>query len=279
MIIIRLLNNKQFDPAWHMMIGRGTMTMAQGGCGILALANALGLSPLVVGRWMESQGLIDPDQGTTHAGIVLTLRHFGADGQMLTSGYLNGQLFSDQFQTAYNHAAAGYVLIFLMGGLETRAGGQCRNSYWSNAGHYITVFMTRDGKLYVYDPASYARDGWHSITDTSGWLTDSFNGNVKKIWLTNIKWTEGETGDMGIPTVAPGSRGKHVKSLQILLNAAGIKGGDGRQLKEDGDAGSNTVFAINSYQAIRRSQGVELGTDGKNDSHCGDKMWHDIIVG
>ena len=77
--MIRVQNYKQFDPAYHMMIGRNSMTMAQGGCGICATANVVGKSPLEVGRWMESQGFIWPNEGTVHEGIVLTLRHYGID--------------------------------------------------------------------------------------------------------------------------------------------------------------------------------------------------------
>jgi hypothetical protein len=38
------------------------------------------------------------------------------------------------------------------------------------------------------------------------------------------------------------------------------------------------VKAINAYQSDRRKQGVELGTDGHNDSVCGKKMWADILA-
>ena len=276
---IVLMNFKQDDPRWQMMIGRGTMTMAQGGCGICSIADIVRKTPLEVGRYMEDQGFIYPSQGTTHEGVAITLKHFGVDGEMLTPGYINGQMASAYFNRAYDHCAAGYTCIFLMGGLQTNAGGRCRNSYWTNAGHYICVFMTRDGKMYVYDPASYARDGWHSITDTAGALENSFNGDVKKIWLTGQRSEESGGNMVNIPTVGPGSRGKYVRTMQELLDIAGIKGMDGQRLKLDGDAGANTIFAINAYQAIRRSQGVELGTNGQNDSHCGGAMWKDLITG
>ena len=276
---IILKNYKQFDPQWDMMIGRGTMTMAQGGCGICAIANIVRRNPLEVGRWMEAQGFIYPNEGTVHEGVAITLRHFGVDGEMITPGYVNGQMQSAYFGKAYGHASAGYTCIFLMGGLNSSAGGRCRNSYWTNAGHYITTFMAEDGRMYAYDPASYARDGWHSITDTAGNLTDSYNGNIKKIWLTNQRSTESGGNMVEIPTVGPGSRGKYVRTMQELLTAAGIKGMNGQPLKIDGDAGANTIYAINAYQAIRRSQGVELGTDGHNDDHCGGAMWKDLITG
>jgi len=67
--------------------------------------------------------------------------------------------------------------------------------------------------------------------------------------------------------------------MQKLLRLKGIRGGDGQELKLDGDCGTNTVAAINAYQTIRRAEGVELGTDGKNDGFCGLAMWRDLLPG
>ena len=276
---MRVQNYKQFDPAWHMMIGRGTMTMAQGGCGINATANIVGKNPVEVGTWMEQQGFIWPNEGTVHEGIVLTLRHYGIDSEYVTTEYLNGQMASPYFNRLYDHVYGGFCAILLVGGLLTRTPRPCRNSYFSNAGHYDTICGARDGKLLMHDPASYARDGYHSIVDVEGRLEDSFNGNIKKIVLIDYSWKEGNGDMVEIPAVRLGSRGKHVKTLQVLLNKAGFKGTDGRSLKEDGDAGTNTIFAINSYQTVRRAQGKELGTNGKNDSSCGKAMWSDLIIG
>lgn len=275
----RVYNYKQFDPAYHMIIGRGTMTMAQGGCGICATANIVGKNPVEVGTWMEQQGYIWPNEGTVHEGIVLTLKHYGIDSEYVTTEYLNGQMSSPYFNRLYDHVASGYCAILLVGGLLTKTPRPCRNSYFTNAGHYDTICGARDGNLLMHDPASYARDGFHSIVDVQGRLEDSFNGNIKKIVLVNYTWKESGGNMVEIPTVGPGSRGKYVKSMQELLSAAGIKGMDGQPLKIDGDAGANTIYAINAYQAIRRSQGVELGTDGHNDDHCGGAMWKDLITG
>ena len=73
---IELDDFKQYDSKWHMMIGRNSMTMADGGCGICAIADAVGQNPIIVGRWMEQQGYIYPDQGTVHEGVVPNLKHF-----------------------------------------------------------------------------------------------------------------------------------------------------------------------------------------------------------
>lgn len=79
-------------------------------------------------------------------------------------------------------------------------------------------------------------------------------------------------------SVKKGSTGTSVLLLQEILKARGFKGADGKDLQLDQHAGDNTVYAINAYQEARRKQGVELGTDGKNDGICGQKMWADLIA-
>lgn len=74
-----------------------------------------------------------------------------------------------------------------------------------------------------------------------------------------------------------GSKGNKVLLLQEILRARGFNGADGKPLELDREAGANTIYAINSYQSERRKQGVELGTNGKNDSTCGKNMWRDLI--
>lgn len=74
-----------------------------------------------------------------------------------------------------------------------------------------------------------------------------------------------------------GTKGSSVLLCQEILKARGYKGEDGKELKLDGDCGSNTVYAINSYQSARRKQSVEIGTNGKNDGICGSGMWKDLL--
>ena len=78
-------------------------------------------------------------------------------------------------------------------------------------------------------------------------------------------------------TVKKGSKGKSVLLMQMILRGKGYKGKDGKLLKLDGDCQTNSVYAINTYQTDRRKAGVELGTNKKNDSVCGSKMWADLI--
>jgi hypothetical protein len=79
-------------------------------------------------------------------------------------------------------------------------------------------------------------------------------------------------------TVRNGSHNNSVLLLQEILRARGIKGKDGKDIKLDKDCGDNTEYAINVYQERRRKMGVEVGTNGKNDGVCGQKMWKDLLA-
>ena len=65
-----------------------------------------------------------------------------------------------------------------------------------------------------------------------------------------------------------GSKGSQVKTLQRLLKAFGYKGNDGKTLSIDGDFGSNTDFALRSYQ-----QAKGLSVDGI----CGSNTWNALL--
>lgn len=71
--------------------------------------------------------------------------------------------------------------------------------------------------------------------------------------------------------VSKGDNGLSVLLLQEILRARGFKGKDGKDLKLDRDAGTNTIHALTKYQESRK--GV-LAADGI----CGDKTWKDLIA-
>ena len=71
--------------------------------------------------------------------------------------------------------------------------------------------------------------------------------------------------------VSKGDTGLSVLLLQEILRARGFKGKDGKELKLDRDAGTNTIHALTKYQESRK--GV-LAADGI----CGDKTWKDLIA-
>lgn len=214
-------NYKQTDPRWaSMLIGQGSMTMAEGGCGVCAIADVVDVAPPPVAQYMEARGFIYPDAGTVHEGVVPTMQHYGVDGKMLTAGYINGQMVNEYITYIYDYVRSGYCTIFLMGGTQTRAGGRCRNDYWSRAGHYICICGAQDGKLLAHDPADPARDGWHRIDDYGGEKEDSYNGNIKKIWTTTARWQGGleVDGMWGIQTTIAAQRAFGTTQDGIISN-------------------------------------------------------------
>ena len=67
--------------------------------------------------------------------------------------------------------------------------------------------------------------------------------------------------------------------LRSILRGRGMHGVKGQLLGLGFNADDDCIHAINEYQSARRKQGVELGTNGRNDSCCGPKMWNDITGG
>lgn len=79
--------------------------------------------------------------------------------------------------------------------------------------------------------------------------------------------------------VKKGSVGDDVKCLQVLLRSMGFVGKDGLPLVIDSSCGDNLVYAINNYQTMCISYGVDVGTNNKTDSSCGSKMWASLLGG
>lgn len=87
--------------------------------------------------------------------------------------------------------------------------------------------------------------------------------------------TAGDKYTFSVETVQLGSKGNHVLLLAEILKARRFYN---QGLAPDMTCDEQLVKAINAYQSDRRKQGVELGTDGHNDSVCGKKMWADILA-
>ena len=74
-------------------------------------------------------------------------------------------------------------------------------------------------------------------------------------------------------TVKSGSSGTDVIVLQTVLSLLHYTGKDGKPLAIDGGCGTNTVYAINSFQTTMRAYGYECGTNGANDGCFGKSCW------
>ena len=78
-------------------------------------------------------------------------------------------------------------------------------------------------------------------------------------------------------TVKAGSKGTDVFICQSLLRAMQFRGSDGKPISIDGECGSNTVFAINSFQTQQRAYGYECGSGSKNDGMFGGACWKRML--
>jgi cell wall-associated NlpC family hydrolase len=107
------------------------------------------------------------------------------------------------------------------------------------------------------------------ITDLSArnWLK---HGKLPYIDYGSQAKAEGvkDTVTVELSVLRKGSKGDEVKTLQRLLNAFGYKGSNGKQLSIDGDFGSNTFYALKSFQKARN-----LTQDGI----CGKNSWNAML--
>ena len=81
--------------------------------------------------------------------------------------------------------------------------------------------------------------------------------------------TGGGTYMFSVGNVQKGSKGNDVKLLQRLLKSNGMKGKDRKALTIDGDAGTNTDYAIRQYQ---KKNGLTV------DGCAGPKTWKSILL-
>lgn len=78
-------------------------------------------------------------------------------------------------------------------------------------------------------------------------------------------------------TVRLGDSGLSVFILQSLLRGLQYTGTDGKPIEIDGNAGTNTVNAINQFQKAQIAYGFDCGTNGKPDGIFGKKCWNRIL--
>ena len=78
-------------------------------------------------------------------------------------------------------------------------------------------------------------------------------------------------------TVKYGSAGLSVFVLQAMLRGLQYTGADGKPIDIDGNAGTNTVYAINQFQRSQIAYGFDCGTNGKPDGIFGKKCWERLL--
>ena len=121
-------------------------------------------------------------------------------------------------------------------GIIANGGGVCAKSYL-NSQMSGTKFCTPDWKL--------AKGASTNVSTTGG----------KYMFTTE--------------TVVAGSTGLSVLLLQEILVARKFKGKDGKELELDRSAGTNTIYALNTYKKSRNM---------KQDGICDAAVWKDLIA-
>ena len=91
----------------------------------------------------------------------------------------------------------------------------------------------------------------------------TFNEKIPKGWCYRFRPMN----------VSAGAESTSVLLLKEILKARGLYNG---QLSWKCD--DQLIAAINGYQTRRRKAGIELGSNGQNDSTCGPKMWADLLA-
>lgn len=128
-------------------------------CGPYAMGEGLFESGEVLRNWLLARGWINSSVGTYHEGVIKGINAYGYSCTLI-SGYLNGKMNPSHYQTLVNHMKNGGKAILLMGGLKSNAGGPCRNSYFSNAGHYICAYdIDADGEAVEPTTSKILEDG------------------------------------------------------------------------------------------------------------------------
>lgn len=249
-------NYRQADPRWS-GYGYAGENMAVAGCGPTSVANIVHQLPTAVADYLTSIGGAVNGCGTNWHSIETALSHYGYSGQQLNGGSAYGSAGTSAENTWKSAMATGkYYGILLMG-----------KGVFTKGGHYITITQYANGQCFVHDPASAARDGWHSWSD--------FNKCVKIFYLAKNKdykasTTNTNSGTSYAYTFSPesvqnGSQGLSTLLLQEILTARGYDTGG-----LDRSAGNKTVAAIKNYQKSRKV----LTADGI----CGAATWADLLA-
>lgn len=74
-------------------------------------------------------------------------------------------------------------------------------------------------------------------------------------------------------SIRNGSKGTDVIVLQALLRSQGLLGANGKPLDIDGEAGSNTIYALNQYKKTLVAYGSKCVPDGV----CDNLTWSALL--
>ncbi len=175
----------QTDPRWrdrpYAAPGEKT-TIGGSGCGPTAMAMVLatwadpGVTPETECAWALAHGYKARGQGTYYSYFVPAARRYGLDCRQLNSVSLYGNSGAPVHDEAKEALERGDLVIACMG-----------PGAWTGSGHYVLVWGTGGGTVYINDPAST------SPARTAG-RYGTFREQVKYYWT--VKAPEGKETDM-----------------------------------------------------------------------------------
>lgn len=195
-------------------------------------------------------------------GVELALKHWN----MTRSGYCGYSCFEtfEKFERAgktgsvprlgalvvFNHSHIGRVLAINSASKTFECGeGNTSNAQYDRNGDSCAV------KTYSWDDPKIKGFCYIDYTDTK----KEARGTVFE--FGNV--TYNKTGEFRSDDYV----------MQTLLRGRGFKGKDGKELKLDGKAQENSIFAADAYMDARAAAGVDLGVRGT----WGPKCWADIL--
>lgn len=230
-------NYKQYDSRWGSKSYNGSSNYAQAACGATSVANIAyaldkSVTPVTIGKYMQSHGYAIRNNGTAWAGIPSALKAFGAKDVKQV----------DKMADVWALMAKGYVGVFLFG--AGSRGGVC----WTTSGHYIAVtgYKVKNGKHYLYTRDSGGRNhtGWYCYET-------QMKGLIPRIWLGDVGLDapiETQTTPKNYKLTVDGKWGRNTTiTTQHIF-----------KLTEDGVMGKNT------WKAIQKKIGAKVdGVVGK----------------
>ena len=152
---------------------------------------------------------------------------------------------------------------------------ECNATYTGNMMNYFRsvagkkYFSVLQG-AYLTDPSIARRGDINLNVAHHVNVTVDDGGNVGNEISDNPDTKTGGSGYMfNVGNVQNGSEGNDVMLLQRLLKSNGFKGADGKALTIDGDCGTNTAYAIKTYQ---KEKGLSA------DGIAGPATWKSILL-
>lgn len=160
----------------------------------------------------------------------------------------NGMLRGDVLMY-HRQGNVGHVAVYCGNGKVVHARGQSYGS--SKTGDQGTEIAV----------TAYYNPGWQYVLRYTGSEVATTTPTTPTT-PTTAPTTTGKVGTCSVTLgqFIEGSQDPEIKTIQIILNARGYRGKDGKVLDVDGELGPNTAYAITSLQKAGGMKNINFGT-------------------